>query len=223
MVELQRLTGMRPGEVCRMRLAEVDRSGAVWAYRPEQHKTKHHEKERVVMIGPKGQKVILGFLADGVVEPSAPMFSPVRARDERFAAMRAKRKTKVPPSQLDRRVEKPRRQPAAEYRPHAYAHAIEDACDRAFPLPRHLAKQAGETAKQWWIRLVTAERAEVRDWRRSHRWHPNQLRHTYASEVRKEYGLEAAQCVLGHSRADVTQIYAERNESLAVQVAAKIG
>ena len=39
----------------------------------------------------------------------------------------------------------------------------------------------------------------------------NRLRHTAGTEVRKAFGLEAAQCVLGHSRADVTQIYAERD------------
>jgi hypothetical protein len=41
--------------------------------------------------------------------------------------------------------------------------------------------------------------------------------------VRKAHGLEAAQVLLGHSRADVTQVYAERNEELAVSVAAKLG
>ena len=35
-------------------------------------------------------------------------------------------------------------------------------------------------------------------------WHPNQLRHTRATEVRKQFGLEAAQVVLGHAKADVT-------------------
>jgi integrase len=30
MVQLQRLTGMRPGEVCRMRTCDLDTSGAVW-------------------------------------------------------------------------------------------------------------------------------------------------------------------------------------------------
>jgi site-specific recombinase XerC len=54
-------------------------------------------------------------------------------------------------------------------------------------------------------------------------WHPNQLRHSYATRVRKEHGLEAAQVLLGHARADVTQIYAERNLDLALTVAAKIG
>jgi integrase len=54
-------------------------------------------------------------------------------------------------------------------------------------------------------------------------WHPNQLRHGFATRVRKEHGLEAAQVLLGHSKADVTQVYAERNEALAASVAAKIG
>lgn len=54
-------------------------------------------------------------------------------------------------------------------------------------------------------------------------WHPNQLRHTYATAVRREYGLEAAQVLLGHSRADVTQTYAERDMAKAVDVARKIG
>jgi site-specific recombinase XerC len=54
-------------------------------------------------------------------------------------------------------------------------------------------------------------------------WHPNQLRHNFATAVRKSHGLEAAQVLLGHSRADVTQVYAERNQELAATVVAKIG
>ena len=38
MVELQRLTGMRPGEVCGLTFVEVDRSTELWVYRPAQHK-----------------------------------------------------------------------------------------------------------------------------------------------------------------------------------------
>ena len=52
---------------------------------------------------------------------------------------------------------------------------------------------------------------------------PNRLRHTYAAMVRKAFGLEAAQVMLGHSRADVTQVYAESNRELAAEVAKKIG
>ena len=54
-------------------------------------------------------------------------------------------------------------------------------------------------------------------------WHPNQLRHLFATEVRQAYGLEAAQVLLGHSRADVTQVYAARDLGLAVRVAAEAG
>jgi integrase len=54
-------------------------------------------------------------------------------------------------------------------------------------------------------------------------WHPNQLRHAFATRVRQEHGLEAAQVALGHARADVTQIYAEKNQTLAAEVAALVG
>lgn len=54
-------------------------------------------------------------------------------------------------------------------------------------------------------------------------WHPHQLRHTLSTEVRAEYGLEAAQVILGHSHADVTQIYAERDLRLACKVAGSRG
>jgi integrase len=54
-------------------------------------------------------------------------------------------------------------------------------------------------------------------------WHPHQIRHTFATQVRKEFGLEHAQVVLDHARADVTQLYAEKNHALAAAVAAAIG
>ena len=54
-------------------------------------------------------------------------------------------------------------------------------------------------------------------------WAPHRLRHTRATEVRSKYGLEAAQVFLGHGSADVTQIYAERDMSLAERVAREVG
>jgi integrase len=55
------------------------------------------------------------------------------------------------------------------------------------------------------------------------KWTPNQLRHTAGTEIRRVGGLEAAQVVLGHAKADVTQIYAERDVNLAMDVMRKIG
>jgi integrase len=55
------------------------------------------------------------------------------------------------------------------------------------------------------------------------RWSPLQLRHTAATLIRTRFGLEAAQIVLGHARADVTQIYAERDMTRAHSVMTEIG
>jgi hypothetical protein len=41
--------------------------------------------------------------------------------------------------------------------------------------------------------------------------------------VGREFGLEATQVVLGHAKADVTQVYAERDLAKGVEVARKIG
>ncbi len=81
------------------------------------------------------------------------------------------------------------------------------ACLKAFPVPADLGddKQAAD------------------NWRAEHRWFPNQLRHSAATEIRKRFGLEAAQTVLGHSKADVTQVYAERDYGLAANVIRQIG
>ncbi len=54
-------------------------------------------------------------------------------------------------------------------------------------------------------------------------WHANQLRHSKATDVRRQFGLEAAQVGLGHAKADVTQVYAERDAALAMEVMRKIG
>ena len=55
------------------------------------------------------------------------------------------------------------------------------------------------------------------------KWAPNQLRHSRATEIRAKYGLEGAQVVLGHDKADVTQIYAERDNKLAERIMREIG
>ena len=55
------------------------------------------------------------------------------------------------------------------------------------------------------------------------RWSPNRLRHAAGMAIRKQYGLEAAQVTLGHATADVTQVYAERDLTLAAEIMRKIG
>jgi integrase len=47
------------------------------------------------------------------------------------------------------------------------------------------------------------------------RFSPNRLRHSAATRLRREMGLDAARVVLGHSDADTTTIYAERDMNAA--------
>ena len=86
-----------------------------------------------------------------------------------------------------------------------YNQAINRACDRAFPAPKGM---KGD---------------ELKAWRKGHRWAPNRLRHSAATAVRQQHGLEAAQAVLGHASADVTQIYAERDIEMAAAIMAQVG
>ena len=62
MVQLERLTGCRPGEIVLMRPCDLDTSGEVWRYTPESHKTEHHGKARHIFIGPRGQEILRSYL-----------------------------------------------------------------------------------------------------------------------------------------------------------------
>ena len=54
-------------------------------------------------------------------------------------------------------------------------------------------------------------------------WSPLQLRHTAATLIRAKYGLEAAKAILGHTRVETSQIYAERDLGRAAEIMKEIG
>jgi integrase len=211
MIEIQWLTGMRPGEVCAMRAIDIETSGSVWLYRPAQHKTAWRGRSRVVALGPKAQAIVRKYLT---TDTQAYLFSPKRAVEEHRAALRAERKTPVQPSQLCRAKAKRQIEPGDRYTNETYARAIARGCVKADSDARDKATKSAAAAG-----VDQPEEGAVF----VPHWHPNQLRHLHATEVRRQFGLEAAQVALGHSQAQVTEIYAERNLGLAVQVAAKIG
>lgn len=177
MVRLQRLTAMRAGEVCVLRLEEIDRTGEVWTWRPGDHKTAHAGKGRVVLFGPRAQAVLTPYLATVGAEGGGFVFSPRRL----VARLRALLGAKTPLPQ--------KRPPGERYTSNSYQRAIRKACDRAGVVP----------------------------------WHSHQLRHTAATLLRREFGLEVAQIVLGHSHADVTQLYAEKNIQAAIDAMRRAG
>ena len=83
MIELQRLAGMRPGEVVIMRPRDIDGTGKVWEYTLVEHKTAYRGYERHVYLGPKAQAVLAPWL---LRDADAFCFSPAEAEAERNAA-----------------------------------------------------------------------------------------------------------------------------------------
>ncbi len=222
MVTIQRLTGCRPTEVCKLRPCDLDRSGRVWRYTPDSHKSEHHGRHRVIMIGPKAQAVLLPhLLRDKTSYCFSPMDSEKKRQNERHLNRKTHRSHGNKPG--TNRKRNPKRKPSERYNKDSYARAIARACEKAFPPPEPLARHSGESVRSWLGRLNDQQQEELKAWKAASSWSPNQLRHTLSTEVRRDFGLEAAQVVLGHSRADVTQIYAERDLQLAEQVMVQIG
>jgi integrase len=217
MIQLQRHTGMRPGEVTAMRGCDITMTGSLWDYVPESHKTEHHGHKRIISLGPQAQCVIRPFLTTDL---SRYLFSPADARADFDAERRAKRKTPITPSQkLRKQKPNPQKKPGERYAVASYGQAIRKACEKIFDMPRELRNVS--------MSLPESERSQLKSqarvWREKHCWHPHQLRHTAATEIRRQYGIEAAQVVLGHTNLAVTEVYAERDRRLAQEVMRKLG
>jgi site-specific recombinase XerC len=54
-------------------------------------------------------------------------------------------------------------------------------------------------------------------------WHPHQLRHSQATEIRRHHGIDAAQEVLGHTELATTEVYAETDREKAKAVMMLVG
>jgi len=209
-VRIQRLTGCRPGEVLQMRPADIDRTSEVWMFRPVSHKTEHHGKARLILLGPKAQVILTPYL---LRPQTSNCFSPAESESQRKRALRANRKSPVQPSQVDRRKVSPKKLPRDYYDRHAYGHAIRRAVETANRVRlKELLQRLGRPAS----------RDEAEAVKLPH-WHPNQLRHAAATEIRSAAGLDVAAAVLGHSRPDTTLIYAGQDFTKAASIMRIIG
>jgi integrase len=128
LIELQRLTGARSGELCVMRACDIDMTRRIWTFKPQRHKNQFREHGREIYLGPKCQEIIKPFLKPVL---DAYLFSPAEAREDYYRQLRAKRKTPVQPSQVCRRKKCPRRLPGARYTTGSFRRAIIKACERA--------------------------------------------------------------------------------------------
>lgn len=147
LIDVQRLTGARSGELLKLTARMIDRTGDVWVAELADHKTRHHGQSRTLYFGPQAQAILAGYLS----------------------------------TDLD---------------------------DRLFHITRN-----------GYRRCVTraCEKLGIE------RWVPHQLRHTAGHVVREEFGLEHTQAVLGHSQANMTELYAKASKAKAIEVARRIG
>ena len=193
MIQLQQLCGGRPQDIVQLRMADIDRSGPIWEYRPRSYKTEHHnvdqsqESERVLFFGPLAQQILSGLNS---VSEANYLFCQRHTDAARQARRKEQRVTPMTPSQAARIPRGRKLRPFGDhYSVGSYRRAIQRGCLKAG--------------------------IDI--------WSPNQLRHSRLTEIRKLYGLEASRVVGGHSEIGVTQHYAERDYELAKKVMADVG
>ena len=170
MVQFQRLTGARPGEVCRLRPVDLDRTFKVWRYRPASHKTEHHGRERIVFIGPRAQAILLPYL-DGDRNVAAYCFSPAESEAKRLEVRSRTRKTPLRYGNRPgtNRKASPKRTPAACYNKDSYRRAIAKAINKAN-------RQAEQKARLEQIQVDLIPLWKPNQLRRSGNGHPKQIR-----------------------------------------------
>ncbi|MHB1422342.1 MAG: tyrosine-type recombinase/integrase [Gemmataceae bacterium] len=145
MILVQQLCGGRPQDMVEMKPRDIDRSGEVWVYRPGRHKSEHHERERVVFLGPRAQALLMPHLES--IGPDEFVFSPIRSETARLAGIRCKRG--LPPN----KPEKDRGKWALRdhYDVSSYRRAIRRGCKKAsIPIwfPLQLRHSAGTAIRQ---------------------------------------------------------------------------
>jgi len=184
MVQVQRLTGMRPSEVCRMAAGNIDRTRdpKLWYYVPEKHKTEEYIGKKAIPLGEPERELIAPYLEGK--KPTEAVFSPRTAMQELNTERRTNRKTKISPSQQERdrqTAENPADRLGEFYDRDSYRKAVEYA----------IRKGNG----------VLPVEETIPDWT------PYQLRHTAATETSRAVGKEKAKALLTHRSMRTIEIY----------------
>ena len=183
MLQVQKLSGMRPDEVTIIRPCDVDQREELWVYRPNSHKLDWRGQEKEVLFGPKAQALLRPWLV-GRAETDY-LFSPKEVLE---ASLKRRRKRRASAFRKPVRARR-KRGIRAHYTDDTYRQAVQRAC-----------KRVGVPA-----------------------WSPGRLRHNAGTDVRRKYGAEAAQLVLGHRNLSTTEIYAEKNRGQYEQIMKEIG
>lgn len=199
MIRLQLLTGMRPGELVQMRWVDIDAKEKVWRYAPPSHKTQHKGIDRVILIGPEAQKILdryrtLDLHPRPIFRPAAGMDRAMFRQDDRGRWQVTRFPTSILPNMK-----------RGAYTTLTYSAQVLRICRRADRLA-HLRRPD-----------VAADVRLVPD------WHAHQLRHNAATELRRQFGVDVARAVLGHTSVDMTEVYAEIDVTAAERAIAQVG
>jgi integrase len=197
MVQVQRASGMRPCDVCRMKLCDIDQRGEVWLYKPSEHKTAWRGHTRVVALGEFEQSLILPYLTGK--QPDEFIFSPKQAMQERCEIMERVRKKLLPSSckvQKKNSVKHPKQIFKDFYDSIVYERAIRDSIKRA--------NQNLPADKQ------------------IEHWTPYQLRHAKETELMRETkNPTITLAVMGQRSSSLLSRYDHSQVMLAVEEAKK--
>ncbi len=159
LIQLQRFTGARGGELLRLRAVDIDVKEDVWKARISGHKTDYRDgsdgqaRPRILYFGPRAQTVLREFMQDRSVD--AYLFSPREAIAE--AALRANghRRGNQPasPRKTSRRV-------GEVYTASSYRQAIRRACE-SDGIPKWTPHQLRHTAATEIRERFGLDRAQV--------------------------------------------------------------
>lgn len=128
MVRVQKLTGMRSGELVAMRPELIDQTGKVWLYNAPS-KTEHHGYDRLVEIGPRAQRILRLLIAR--TGDDEYIFRPVEAYDWHAARRHAARKTPLGQGNRPGKSNRPRKRRRSfreSFTSDTYRQAIRRAC-----------------------------------------------------------------------------------------------
>jgi integrase len=210
MVKIQRLVGMRSGELVRMRRRDISISPAeridipgidgrkvsavkvgnttIWIYCPATHKNLHRRQSRCVAIGPEAQALLGPILMKRL--PDEYLFQPAEQIGACGRAM-------IAAGQF--------------YGVRAYARAIARAVERANRdrEERNARVTAGGTSEE--EPLIP-------------KWRPGQLRHNAAETAADQVGADEAAAMLGHAASRrAIDSYVQASILRAAETAAKVG
>jgi integrase len=193
MVRFQLLTGCRPAEVCVLRPMDLDmRNPSCWLFRPGSDQ------------GPEGQHKTAHHAHDRLI-----LIGP-RAQE----ILRPYLGTKLDAYCFSPAESEPRRNGLRRHRGEC-ALTVE--------------RKKGRPRKR--RRRAPGDRYDTHSYRRAIAracyktsvpvWAPNRLRHSRATKLRPQ-GLDVAKTILGHSKVETTQVYAEKDLAAAMELVSKL-